>query len=300
MTSDPIARAQSLCEHARRLLTAASDQWNDAIYENPDSNVRLDRESNAEENLSNALCSIACAAELSSLTALREELDRIRPQLEKEPLAMRFYADEPYLWWANHLWGVLNIIEQANALAVPAAKAPESAQDEVLQLAATIRRAESALVDRKAVGWVPVAEDDVHTRLEGILRASYPGLQSKAPIAGPARAHIPDTTIASVGTHIEYKYLSPKTKLSVIIDEMGADMNGFRDDRDFAIVFVVYETERFVENEAQLLEQLRKGGGSRVELVLLKGVPPNETDEKLKTDAKKKKPIFKDAVGDER
>jgi hypothetical protein len=130
---------------------------------------------------------------------------------------------------------------------------------------------------------IPANENDVHIRIEGILKCVFPDLKHKPTLTKQIKNFEPDTGIPSIETLIEYKFLSRKEDISIIADEILADTRGYTS-RDWSrFLYVIYETNRF-RTEKDWNELLRQSGVSEnTTAVVLSGEPFKRKKQKKKT-----------------
>ena len=147
----------------------------------------------------------------------------------------------------------------------------ESSQTVTKDLEAIVRDSLYVITDKRIYGSAPKSEDDVHLRLEGILRCVFPDLLRKPSLSKPIKNFVPDTGIPSIKTIIEYKFVSDRTQVSAIADEILADTRGYTAEKWKAFLYVIYETERF-RPEAEWRQLLREcGNAENVSAIVLSG-----------------------------
>lgn len=141
---------------------------------------------------------------------------------------------------------------------------------DILQI---IRDMHYVITDKGVFQNLPENENDVHIRIEAILKCVFPDLKHKPVLTKQIKNFIPDTGIPSVRTLIEYKYLSKKSDVGVIADQILADTRGYTD-RDWKrYIYVVYETNRF-RTERDWNSLLREAQvGKNTSIVVLSGEP---------------------------
>jgi len=143
-----------------------------------------------------------------------------------------------------------------------------------------IRDIHYVITDKVLFRTTPSNENDVHLRIEGILKCVFPDLKHKPAITKQIKNFEPDTGIPSIETLIEYKFLSSKEDIAVIADQVLADTRGYtsRDWNHF--LYIIYETNRFrTEKEwSQLLTQ--SGVPENTTIVVLSGEPPKRKRKK--------------------
>jgi hypothetical protein len=137
-----------------------------------------------------------------------------------------------------------------------------------------LRACEYVITDRKVFSTLPTSELDVHTRIEGILRAVFQDVRTKPNIDKPIKNFQPDTGLPSVKTLIEYKYVKTKADVKRVSDELLADTRGYVSKEWNQIICVVYETGR-IESERKWKLHLRDCGlMETVDIIVIRGEVP--------------------------
>ncbi len=129
------------------------------------------------------------------------------------------------------------------------------------------------IADKKLFGTPPNNENDVHIRIEGVLKCVFPDLKHKPVLTKQIKNFAPDTGIPSLASLIEYKFLSRKEDVQSIADEILADTRGYVSPDWHRFLYVIYETNRFrPENDwNQLLKEA--GVSSNTTAIVLSGEP---------------------------
>lgn len=162
----------------------------------------------------------------------------------------------------------------------------ESSQAVTRDLEGILREATYAITDSRAFGAPPANEDDVHRRIESILRCVFPDLKHKPQISKPIKNFQPDTGIPSIGTLIEYKFIASADAAVAIVDEILADTRGYTSAEWRSFVYVIYETKRF-RPEAQWRQLLRECEAAvNTSVVVLTGNPPEKGKRRAATTKK--------------
>lgn len=176
--------------------------------------------------------------------------------------------EEPYSRWLARLRQYTAAIETLSE--------PQHTHLITKDLTDILRATEYVLVDPKLFGAPPKDEDDVHRRIEGVLRCVFPDLKHKPALTKPIKNFQPDTGLPSIRTLIEYKYLSRAESVGVIADQLLADSHGYRSPEWNTFVYVIYETKRFrPETEwNQFLESC--GVASNTTVIVISGEPAPE------------------------
>ena len=143
-----------------------------------------------------------------------------------------------------------------------------------------IRDIHYVITDKVLFRTTPSNENDVHLRIEGILKCVFPDLKHKPSLTKQIKNFEPDTGIPSIETLIEYKFLSRREDISIIADEILADTRGYTS-RDWnRFLYVIYETNRFKPEKDwnQLLRQ--SSVPENTTAVVLSGEPPKQRSKK--------------------
>lgn len=205
-------------------------------------------------------------------SALKEYRD-----FESSPMKMRTNSDgEPYLVSGAHAWRWAEVLR---SLYIKTKLPPLPAA--VRDIAEIIRGAETYLGDLDVFGWRPTEEADVHNRLEGVLCCIFPDMERKPVIGKPIKNFIPDTGIPSKRALLEYKYITDQEQGKRILDEILADISAYTSDRYDHFIFVIYETQRVFPEKKWADHLAADGIGERVQIILLKGVPPTAEDAQM-------------------
>ncbi len=131
----------------------------------------------------------------------------------------------------------------------------------------------------------PSDESDVHHRIEAVLKCVFPDLKHKPTLTKKIKNFEPDTGIPSLGTLIEYKFLSKKKDIGLIADQVLADTRGYTSKDWSRFLYVIYETNRFRRESDWKLFLQECGVQQNTTVVVLSGEP---TAPVKKTAVKKK------------
>jgi len=122
-----------------------------------------------------------------------------------------------------------------------------------------IRDINYIIANRDLFRTAPTSENDIHIRIEGILKCVFPDLKHKPTLTKQIKNFEPDTGIPSVETLIEYKFLSRTEDVGLIADQILADTRGYASKDWKRFLYVVYETKRF-RTEKDWNQLLRESG----------------------------------------
>jgi hypothetical protein len=119
-----------------------------------------------------------------------------------------------------------------------------------------LRETAYSITDRNAFGELPRNEEEVHHRIEVVLRCFFPELLHKPRINKQIKYFEPDTALPSIQTLIEYKFVSDENDCRRVVNEILADSRGYTSPDWNVLIFVIYET-RPLRSEAQWRQMLR-------------------------------------------
>jgi hypothetical protein len=187
--------------------------------------------------------------------------------------------EEPFLTWPPRVQRIVSILRDIHLPEDDSTH--EATSKDVQHLELLIRNSEYYITKADTFQWVPCNEDDVHNRLEGLLKCTYPDLRSKPPLAKPIKSFIPDTGIPNLKAFVEYKYVQTKLDAKAILDQILADIGGYKSDEYERGIFVIYETTR-VFHEYDWKEAVAAAKPTiGIEIIALKGTPPSKKDQEL-------------------
>ena len=195
---------------------------------------------------------------------------------KKNPSHSLMGPEEPYLVWS---WKIQEYADVAQIATIGDSEV--KAGKHVGSLIKVLENCEKHIQDRRIFAWVPCSEDDVHGRIESVLECLYDGVLRKPPIAKPIKNFEPDTAVPSVKTLIEYKYITSDGDAKRVVDEILADIGGYQGEDYDTFVFVIYETQRFRRLTDWKDMVKRSNPPNQVEVILLKGIKPEQDDESL-------------------
>ena len=122
-----------------------------------------------------------------------------------------------------------------------------------------------------------------------VLKCTYGDLITKPALSKPIKGFVPDTGIPSLKTALEYKFIENEREGKEVLDEILADIGGYRCEAYETFVFVVYETIRlFPEDEWKTAIEASEPR-TNVEVVALHGTVPTEADQKASSELKEKR-----------
>jgi hypothetical protein len=172
---------------------------------------------------------------------------------------------ETYLVWAEAL--------EQHIVALGATFGEKEASTISVDLIEILRRTQYVITDPQCFNSLPMGEADVHRPIEAVLRAVFPGVRHKPPIAKPIKNFVPDTGLPSLRTLIEYKYVSNTEDAQRVADQVLADTRGYLSKDWDHFVYVIYESRR-LKPEAEWYELMRTAGvGENTKVVVICGEP---------------------------
>ena len=136
-----------------------------------------------------------------------------------------------------------------------------------------IRNAQYVITNTTIYQHVPQNENDVHLRIEAILKCIFPDLKHKPSLSKQIKNFEPDTGIPSIETLVEYKFLSRKDDVGAIADQLLADTRGYTSKDWKRFLYVIYETNRF-RSESDWNQLMRDSGvPTNTTVVVMSGEP---------------------------
>ncbi len=192
----------------------------------------------AEAYLEEAFIHTLVLTETIGLIKAHDRLHEHFNQAKKEGLLKNAMGiEENYLVWAGVLSMYLNGIATAynvNPLEGIISK----------DISSIIRACIYTITDTKLFPTLPSSENDVHLRIEGILKTYFPDLKHKPTLTKSIKNFEPDTGLPSISTLIEYKFISNDTEAKIVVDQILADTRGYHSKNWKQFLYVIYETNR--------------------------------------------------------
>lgn len=152
-----------------------------------------------------------------------------------------------------------------------------------------IRDIHYVITDTAVFQNTPNNENDVHIRIEAVLKCVFPDLKHKPVLTKQIKNFVPDTGIPSLQTLVEYKYLSRKSDVGLIADQLLADTRGYASKDWTRFLYVIYETNRFRPEKDWNLFLRESEVPSNTTVVVLGGEPPTKRKVHSKRNITKKK-----------
>lgn len=222
---------------------------------------------NAEWHLELAFVQLMALAEALELPMLRGDVAGSLTDARTEGLLTvdsdpDGYPHQKYAAVARRYWAALG----GNFVSEPARTVTKD-------LATILREATYAITDAAIHGAAPKNENEVHRRVENLLKPFFPDLIHKPRLGKAIKNFEPDTGLPSIQTLIEYKFLSSNDQVGRLADELLADTRGYKSRDWTAFVYAIYETARF-RSESQWREFFRQSGvESSAILIVMSGHP---------------------------
>lgn len=221
----------------------------------------------AEHYLRNVFVKLLLILDALNLQQTRIDVFTLLVKAEKDKaglLKSDMDEDELYLVWGNEVRRYLLALEVAYG-----SNSKES--QSIHKLKEIVRGSIYSICDEDVHTQVPANEQDVHLRIESILKCIYPDVKTKPTISKSIKNFIPDSGIPSINTLIEYKFVNTKKDAKRIADEILADASGYKSAQWKHLLYVIYETKRLLsETEwANLLDECELRAG--FDVVVLSG-----------------------------
>lgn len=208
---------------------------------------------------------------LSNLAAMvRADLESARGDKDGQfSKSARGPEGEPFSTWLARMRQYTAAIE-----ALGDVQSAHAITKDVLQI---LRACQYSILDPKVHSGPPRDEDEVHRRIESVLRCVFPDLKHKPALSKPIKNFLPDTGIPSIHTLIEYKYLTKPTEAPLIADQILADTRGYQAKGWDTFIYVIYETRR-IKPESEWNQLLRDSDiGENTTVIVISGEPaPDE------------------------
>jgi hypothetical protein len=168
--------------------------------------------------------------------------------------------EEPYLQWMGRFSQFTRAIETLGG--------PEQGRSVTKDLTEILRASIYSITDLRVFGKVPTSEDEVHRRIEGVLKCIFPDLKHKPTLSKQIKNFEPDTGLPSLRTLIEYKFISRPDQVAQIAEQILADTRGY-DSKDWSsFVYVIYEARR-LRPEPEWIQLLRECGVPKTTTVIV-------------------------------
>jgi hypothetical protein len=259
----------SIIDDLRKAATSAQSEFSNGVlgYGDPEWNTP----SSAAWFIEVAFLKLLAATDILNLKSLNTLVAEDIKLAKSAKSGAEGFADsemgpeEPCSTWMGRFYQYLRAIET-----IGGAEIEHSVTKDLTEI---LRATEYPITDTKLFGSVPCSEDDVHRRIEGILRCVFPDLKHKPRITKQIKNFEPDTGLPGIQTLIEYKFIAKATDVQIIADQILADTRGYHSHEWISLVYVLYETNRF-RPEREWNQMLRGCGvPDNTSVIVLSGEP---------------------------
>ncbi|GEM_PF-4933305 len=180
-------------------------------------------------------------------------------------------AAEPYLIWPSRLERIIHIIECLFIAEIEGFKT--NIQRDLVQ----VLHSSEGYITSNIFQNLPSCEDDIHRRIEAMLRCCYDNVLTKPPIPRQIKNFMADTGIPYTKSLIEYKFIESQGDAKIVVGQILSDVGGY-DSPDYDnLIFVIYETARFVSEQDWNSAIKSSNHNIPVQVVLLKGLPATQS-----------------------
>lgn len=261
-----ISQITSVISSLREAITKADNAFDEAV--NSPASRDDDRDSeNANWLIEIVFLRLIVACDALGLPTLREMVITTLCEAKSSTHGLSKGDDGPDGWHYS-VW--LSTARQYLS-AIDTLAQPQRIHSLTRDLTDIIRAAVYPICDQKLFGSTPRNEEDVHFRLEGVLKCVFPDLKHKPTLSKPIKNYEPDTGLPSIRTLVEYKFIDSPSKVPRVADEIFADTRGYMSAEWDTFLYVVYETRRF-QPETQWQALLKSGGvGENTQIIVLSG-----------------------------
>lgn len=232
-----------------------------------DANTAFDRGTDIDWRVETAFVKMRIFLEAAGFVEALKGVQRMEEEAKKNWSANEFVDEvgEHFLVWPGKLFQYVRAIET-----VLGTSGATTVSKDVVEI---LRATQYSITDTNCFPSLPINENDVHTRIEAVLRCVFPDLLHKPPISKQIKCFQPDTGLPNVGTLIEYKFMANHGDEKKIADEILADSRGYLSGDWKAYIYVIYETKR-IKPESQWKQLLRECGVKQAEVVVISGEQP--------------------------
>jgi hypothetical protein len=250
-------------------LTDAYDNFIKSQYIRQD--VFNEYEIISEYLMERAFISTLTLFEVYSLDKNYEKVNRLYIQAKKEGLLKSLMGiEDPYLVYGECLHNYLDAI--AISFNVDFHKGVIS--KEIIDI---LKAVQYSITDPDMFNSPPSDEQELHRRIEGVLKCIFPNLRHKPQLNKPIKNFEPDTGLPSIRTLIEYKFISDKAQAKTVADQVLADTRGYISKEWEKFIYIIYETRR-IKPESEWKQLLKECDVKNTEIVVLSGEPIMKND----------------------
>jgi hypothetical protein len=227
-----------------------ADSAFDAMFDVQEQWERQQKADSAASYVELAYVKLQCLCEVLELPLLRNDVSKSMVVAGENG----FIATDTHPGGDSYLLAPRSIMKHVFALR--SIFLTEPSQTITKDLETILRAMTYSIVDRNAFGEAPFNEEEVHHRVEAVLRCIFPDLLHKPRITKQIKHFEPDTGIPSIRTLIEYKFVNDENDCKRVADEILADTRGYASPDWQGLIFVFYET-RPLRSEVQWRQMLR-------------------------------------------
>ena len=239
---DSISESVGKADSAFNAMFDAQEQWE-----------RQGKADSAASYVESAYVELKCLCEVLELPLLRDDISKSMAGAGKDG----FLATGEHCEGDSYLLAPRSVMK--HVLALRSIFLTEPSRTITKDLQAILRAMAYSISDRNAFGEAPRNEEEVHYRIEAVLRCVFPDLLHKPRITKQLKHFEPDTGIPSIQTLVEYKFVSDEDDCKRVADEILADTRGYISPEWKGLIFVIYET-RPLRSEVVWRQMLRACG----------------------------------------
>lgn len=253
---------------------ADNEFWESMYYTSPEPNDLIDY------YIETAFIFLLSLVDKLELYNIYEKINYTYKKAQKNFHDSKMGMEEPYLVWGEFLRTYIDAIANTYGISF----AGETVITENVE--SILRQSIYSITDSELFPAPPVDENEVHKRIEGVLKCIFPDLKHKPTLTKQIKNFEPDTGIPSIRTLIEYKFIAKRGDVKKIVDELLADTRGYHSKDWKYLYYVIYETRRFMSEKEwnQLFNQCGVGENTKVIVICGEPVKPKikKTCKKIK------------------
>jgi hypothetical protein len=224
-------------------------------------------------HLNVAYVELLVVAEVLQLPLLRADIAAEYAKAQANPLEVERLEAETYAVAPRAARRIARALQETVAV--------EGERTVTRDIESILRAATYSITDTNLFAHPPKNESEVHDRVEGVLRCLFADLQRKPRLPKTIKNFEPDTGLPSLGTLIEFKFISESQQVPNVADQILADTRGYKSREWPHIVFAIYETERF-RPEPEWRQALRDCGVRDASVVVMHGERPFKASRRLR------------------
>lgn len=232
-------------------------------------------------HLNLAYIELLLVAEALQLPALRADIAKAYDKAQANPNETEHLEGDLYAIAPRAARRFLRALQDTVAV--------EASRTVTRDIESILREATYSITDANLFSAPPRNEGELHLRVEGVLRCMFTDLQRKPRLGKAIKNFEPDTGLPSIGTLLEFKFISDDRQVAAVADEILADTRGYKSAQWPNIVFAIYETKRF-RSEAEWRQILRDCAVANASVVVMHGEPRDQRRRAAKEALKKAQP----------